>query len=100
MQNVAPAFIQPYVTAQTLQKAGPVASDQYGSSVAVLGSNFVVGTPNDSSSGISQAGKVYVYNGTTGALLLTLQDPNQQANDHFGSSVAAVGSNILVERQA
>ena len=79
----------------TLQKPTPVANDQFGFSVAGVGSNLAVGAPYDDTGG-TDAGAVYVFDGTTGMLLQTLQKAVPVAGDLFGYAVAAVGSNVLV----
>jgi hypothetical protein len=79
----------------TLQKPTPGANDQFGFSVAGAGSTIAVGAPYDDTGG-TDAGAVYVFDGTTGTLLLTLQKTIPVAGDLFGYAVAAVGSNVLV----
>jgi len=63
----------------------------FGSPVAALGSDVLVGAPGD-----SIAGAVYLFDGTTGALLRTFQAPVPASDDKFGFSIAALGSNVLV----
>ena len=43
-------------------------------------------------------GSAYLYDANTGTLLLTINNPTPAANDHFGSSVAAVGTDKLLIR--
>lgn len=78
-----------------LQKPIPTANDQFGFSVAGVGSNVAAGVPYDDTGG-TDAGAVYVFDGTTGLLLQTLQKAVPLAGDLFGYAVAAVGSNVLV----
>jgi hypothetical protein len=68
-----------------------------GTSVAVLGdltgdgrSEIAAGAPRRDVSGRADAGAVFVFNGATGAALLTLTDPNGAASDELGTSLAAV----------
>ena len=42
------------------------------------------------------AGSAYVFDGTTGDLLLAIPNPALGVREEFGHSVAAVGDNILV----
>ena len=66
-------------------------ADGFGQQVAFVGNNILVAAP-DKNGG---PGAVYLFNGTTGNLMLTLTDPESGSN-WFGYSVAAVGNNILV----
>lgn len=80
---------------QTLDKPNPAAGDFFGWSVAGVGTNALVGSLGDSTGAVN-AGSAYLFNGTTGALLQTFNNPNPGTGDFFGRSVAAVGSNVLV----
>jgi filamentous hemagglutinin family protein len=57
-----------------LANPNPAAADQHGSggTVEVGGGNIVVASPNDNFGGVGSTGAVYLYNGTTGALISTL----------------------------
>ncbi|MEX2502723.1 MAG: FG-GAP repeat protein, partial [Trueperaceae bacterium] len=46
--------------------------------------------------GVVDAGSAYLFNGTTGAVLLSIPNPAPLLSDSFGWSVAGVGGNILV----
>jgi hypothetical protein len=46
--------------------------------------------------GATDAGSAYLFNGSTGALLQTFNNPNPTANAQFSRSVAGVGNNVLV----
>src|SRR5713101_5131408 len=89
---VRTAAAQPLLS---LRKPTPVAGDQLGFAVAGLGSNVLVGVPNDDTGGID-AGAVYLFHSTTGAVVQIFQKPTPAAGDQFGYSIAAVGSNVLV----
>jgi len=41
--------------------------------------------------GVSEVGQAFVFSGATGALLLTLDDPNPQVLANFGGSIAGLG---------
>src|SRR5262249_43321198 len=64
----------------------------FGTSVAVVGGNVLIGVKDDGPGG----GAAYLFDGTTGALLLTIPDPSPAAERLFGSVVAAFGNDILV----
>jgi hypothetical protein len=80
----------------TIPNPAPAAGDRFGASIAVFGGNILVGAPEDDPGGVTHAGSVYLFHGTTGALLLTISNPAPATNDWFGASVAAVRGNILV----
>lgn len=83
-----------------LDLSGP-ADSAFGWSVAALGDinddgfdDFAVGAPNHSPGGLLEAGSVFVYSGTDGALLQSL--PGAAAGDHFGFSLAALADNTAL----
>jgi RHS repeat-associated protein len=78
-------------------------SDGFGSSVAALGQNIVVGVPRADYVGVTEdAGVVHVFDSVTGKLRGTFdnpvvaKDPALAAGDLFGHSVVAMGENVLV----
>lgn len=80
----------------TLTSPTGAPNTDFGFSVATLpGNRFAVSAPF-ADIGFNNSGAVYVFDGTTGALLQTLLDPGASANGHFGKSIAAVGTNILI----
>ncbi len=82
----------------TLANPTPAGSDAFGAAVAVTGNNLVVAAPEDDAFA-TNAGVVHIFNGTTGAFLRTISNPDlpaTAAQDRFGSAVAGVGSSGLV----
>jgi hypothetical protein len=73
----------------------PNADSGFGHSVAGLGPNVLVGAPLDDT-GATDAGRAYLFDASTGALLQTFVNPTPETSDEFGYDVAAVGSNALV----
>ncbi len=80
----------------------PEHGDEFGASLAVIGNDLVVGAPGSSLSGPGD-GVAYVFDAnvestTFGDLLatLTIPDAASQSQAHFGASVGATDSNILV----
>lgn len=70
-------------------------TDNFGDSIAFVGNNILVGaSAKQNGSGLS--GVAYLFNGSTGALMHTFQDPNSGGANWFGLSVAAVNGNILI----
>ena len=65
------------------------ANDQFGTAVALAGARLVVGAPYR-----DETGAVYVYDGTSGEVILTRGD--EAANDAFGRAVASDGALLAV----
>lgn len=80
---------------RTLANPSPATGDGFGSSIAVLGSNVIVGAPGDDGAA-TNGGVAYLFDGATGALLLTFAHPVPDFGDEFGWCVAAVGGNVLI----
>ena len=78
---------------------GTLASDNFGSSLAITDSYCIVGAAyEDDTSGVS-SGKAYIFDVSTGNLLHTLDDPNPYGTteyDYFGYSVAITDSYCIV----
>ena len=80
----------------------PNSDDQFGGSVAALDGNFIVGAYLNDVMGYEDAGSAYLFDGKTGQLLLTLDNPEPAVNtpgDWFGRSVAGVHGRIVVGAQ-
>ncbi len=77
---------------QTFLNPTPAAGDDFGGAVAGVGGNALVGARNDDTAA-PEAGAVYLFDGSTGALLQTFLGPN---GGSFGHSVAGVGEHVLV----
>ena len=74
-------------------------NDRFGSSVAVSGDYAIVGAFFEDELGQTDAGKAYIYNAISGALLHTLDNPDDYAGsggDNFGISVAISGNYAIV----
>ncbi|MBI3735185.1 FG-GAP repeat protein [Candidatus Sumerlaeota bacterium] len=71
--------------------------DEFGGSVSISGNFAAVGSWKDDPGGIFNAGRAYVFNATTGALVATLnRPPTVMQEDYFGQSVAISGNRVLV----
>jgi PEGA domain-containing protein/FG-GAP repeat protein len=98
LKNAGAAYVFDAATGEllhTLAKPSPASRDFFGSSVAVLGNNFVVSCRGDDTGG-KGAGSVFSYDGATGELLQVFRKPKPETNDGFGNALAAVGKNLLV----
>jgi len=73
----------------------PTAYDRFGSALAAVGDNLLIGAYGDDTAALG-AGAAYLFNATTGNLLHTLSNPTAGQYDYFGSSVAGMGDYALV----
>ncbi|MBN2474997.1 MAG: tandem-95 repeat protein [Pirellulales bacterium] len=78
----------------TLLGPAPQSDAQFGYAVATVGDDLLIGARYDGASG--QAGTAYLFDGATGSLQQTFQNPSPAAGDYFGESLAAVGENVLI----
>ena len=69
--------------------------DSFGVSVAAYGSDILVGATTEDLAA-PDGGAVYLFDGSTGALLRTFVSPNPHANEYFGTAVAAFGTTVVV----
>ena len=88
------AHAQTWPLLRTFLSPTSASTDQFGSSVAAVGSHVLVGAYVDDT-GAGNAGAAYLFD-TAGALLQTFPNPIPESGDQFGWSVAAVGGNALV----
>jgi hypothetical protein len=49
--------------------------------------DVIVSAPDETVAGLADAGRVYVFNGNTGALYRTIISPNNQEGGHFGAGM-------------
>ena len=82
---VVTAFTNP------LQRLG----DNFGCTVAALDAGRVLIGSSGANLGTTNAGAAYLFN-TNGTLLTTFTNPPATPHDHFGFSVSAVGTNLIL----
>ena len=78
---------------------GTSAYDRFGTAVSISGDRAIVGAEHEDDAGGGEAGKAYIFNATTGALVHTLDNPNAYGTsqaDFFGGSVAISGNYAIV----
>lgn len=78
---------------------GTAYDDRFGTSVAISGDRAIVGASNEDEDSRGNAGKAYVFDVTTGALLHTLDNPNAYSTstgDEFGYQVDISGDLAVV----
>ena len=80
---------------RTFVNPTPEDSDHFGSSLAAVGNNVLVSAPGDDAAG-TDAGAVYLFDGSTGELLHTFLHPTPEAGDEFGDCVRALGNKVFV----
>ncbi|MGH7451402.1 MAG: PKD domain-containing protein, partial [bacterium] len=82
----------------TFSNPTPTAGEQFGFAVAAVGNNVLIGAPLNNT-GAPGAGIAYLFD-ATGTFIRTFANPTPTPStgilDQFGSSVAAVGSNVLI----
>lgn len=81
---------------RTLDNPAPAPNDNFGYSVAISGNLAVIGAYLDDPGGVTDAGRAYVFDLSTGALLSTLSNPTPAAVEYFGYSVAISGNVAIV----
>lgn len=81
--------------AMTLYHPSPGNGDEFGAAMDADGNTLIVGAPGDDELAVN-AGRAFVFDGATGALLLTLGKPSPLANDLFGTSVLIGGGGFAV----
>jgi hypothetical protein len=80
----------------TLVTTNPQPGGLFGNSVAITDELAIVGAFDESVNGVNNAGRVYLYNATTGSLIMTLVSPDAQIEGSFGVAVKLVANRILV----
>ncbi len=79
----------------TLNNPTPEAGDFFGSNTTIDGNNLIVRVSSDDT-GAPNAGSIYIYDISTGALLHTINNPTPEANDRFGENTTINGNNLIV----
>jgi hypothetical protein len=75
----------------------PVAFGRFGASVAGVDDltndgrgDYVIGAPDETAGGFSNAGRIHIYGGSTGVVLTVRTSPTPENGGGFGTSVAGV----------
>ncbi len=80
---------------RTFQNPVPAVCDGFGTSIAVVGGNVLVGAHRANVNGLG-VGAAYLFDGSTGKLLHTFANPTPAWEDQFGVNVAGLGRNIVI----
>ena len=70
--------------------------DLFGDTVATVDSKVLVGAKLQEVGRSLDAGSIYVFDGYSGDLLLTIDNPEPDTKDEFGTAITAFGRDILV----
>jgi len=81
---------------RTFTNPTPANGDQFGFSISAMAGNVIIVGARQDDTGATNAGSAYSFDGNTGALLQTFNNPAPVTGDQFGFSVAGIGSSILV----
>ena len=84
---------------RTFDDPTPTSADEFGFSVAIDGSNVLIGAVQDKTSGFI-VGQAHLFDAVTGNLLETFDDPTVTTGDQFGRSVALDGNTVLIGANA
>src|SRR5712691_10969105 len=69
---------------------------QFGNAVAAVGTNVLIGAPNNEFGATTLPGAAYLVDPRTGAVLRTFTRPGSPAHDLFGYAVATLGDDVLI----
>jgi hypothetical protein len=82
---------------RSLSPPKPLLNAEFGYSLAALADitgdsrgDVAIAAPRDASSGLAEAGRVFVFNGSTGALFRTIAPPHPEVQGRFGWSIGVV----------
>jgi FG-GAP repeat len=80
----------------TLVTANAEVSGFFGDSVAMASQQAFVGADAETVNGLAAAGRIYVFNVTTGSLIRTLVSPDAQTEGRFGVSIGSENGRMIV----
>ena len=93
---VVPIDPSPSLSVLTLTSPNPEDGSSFGQAVATTGTIVAIGASGESPGGLSGAGRVYLFNAFSGALLLTLVSPSPAAGGGFGYALSFSGGLLAV----
>jgi len=79
----------------TFDNPNPIADGRFGRSVAIAGSDVLIGADRNTSGGVLDAGQTFLFD-VSGALLHTFDNPDPIVGGNFGRAVAIAGSDPLI----
>lgn len=81
---------------QTFQSPTGAQGEHFGYYVESFGDNVLVSAPGNQKGWSVTPGAVYLFDSEDGSLLRTFLNPTPEPGEHFGTSVAMVGDNVLI----
>ena len=94
MDGTTGNLLQTFVNPNPAQGA-PYSLDFFGRDVAGFGDDVLVGATGEDL-GAEDAGAVYLFDGATSQLLVTIQDPTPDIQESFGSAITSFGDKIAI----
>ena len=80
----------------TIDNPEPERGDEFGKTMITTDNNIVVGLPIENLGDIQNKGMMYVFDGNTGSLLYTIDNPNGNVDDGwFGYRIGSMGDNVI-----
>ncbi len=80
---------------RTFHDPAPAVDDGFGTSIAVVDGNVLVGAHLANANGFN-VGAAYLFDGSAGELLHTFANPTPAWKDYFGGTVMGLGKNIVI----
>ncbi|HSV05081.1 MAG TPA: hypothetical protein VLI07_01135 [Candidatus Binatus sp.] len=78
-----------------LPKPASARAEGFGSHLAMMGSDVLVGAPNDDLSAVN-GGSAFLYDTDTGGVLWSFESPRPGRADRFGTSISSTGALVIV----
>ncbi len=80
----------------TIDNPDPDRGDDFGKHMITTDNNIVVGLHIESPNDVQNKGMMYVFEGDTGSLLYTIDNPNGKVDDGwFGNRIGSMGDNVI-----
>jgi len=79
----------------TINNPTPEEDDRFGSVAVTSTGNILIGASSDDT-GATNAGSAYLFDGTDGSLLLTINNPTPEEDDRFGSVAVTSTGDLLI----
>jgi len=92
---VVSGFAAPFDVVRSIESPSPGMGDQFAFSIATVGDQMVIGA-RLADSPATDGGANYVFDATTGDLLLEILNPTPATGDHFGQSLIALDSLVML----
>lgn len=81
---------------RTIHDPNSAKGDKFGNTIATSGKYVLVAATNDVSGGGVTGGAAYLFNGNTGDLIATYNNPTPEIEDSFGFTIITIGSGFIL----